>query len=207
MNWWRSPGHVQISSAYARVVDLAGEGCVMPMAASTKSWTLEELHRLPDDGNKYELVRGELFVTPPPTLAHETILSRLARLLDPYVAAHGLGLVYHPRSVVRFHGSEVEPDLLVRHPPIRADANWDTAAVPSLVVEVLSDSTRRRDRIQKRAFYMEAGVGDYWVVDPESGSIASVRPRREDVVAVDEQTWLPGGVSEPLVFAIPPIFT
>ncbi len=78
----------------------------MPMATATKRWTLEELHRLPDDGNKYELVRGDLFVTPPPTDAHETILARLTRLLDPYVAAHGLGFVYRPRAVLRFEGSE-----------------------------------------------------------------------------------------------------
>ena len=57
--------------------------------ASTKVWTLEELDALPEDGNKYELVRGELFVTPPPTYDHETILARLTRLIEPYVAANG----------------------------------------------------------------------------------------------------------------------
>jgi Uma2 family endonuclease len=86
----------------------------MHVATNTKRWTLEELHSLPDDGNKYELVRGELFVTPPPNDDHETILSRLSRILDRYVEANGLGLVYHPRSVVRVDGSEVEPDLMVR---------------------------------------------------------------------------------------------
>ena len=88
----------------------------MHMATVTKQWTLEEVHSLPDDGNKYELVRGELFVTPPPTDPHETIAARLSRLLDPYVAEHGLGYVYHPRAVMRFDGSEVEPDLMVRQP-------------------------------------------------------------------------------------------
>ena len=86
----------------------------MLMATQTKRWTLEELHRLPDDGNKYELVRGNLFVTPAPTEAHETILARLTMILVPYVAANELGLVYRPRAVVRFDGSEVEPDLMVR---------------------------------------------------------------------------------------------
>ena len=59
----------------------------------TKRWTLEELHSLPDDGNKYELVRGDLFVTPPPSEEHETILARLHALLIPYVAANALGMV------------------------------------------------------------------------------------------------------------------
>jgi Uma2 family endonuclease len=88
----------------------------MPMAMHANQWTLEELHSLPDDGNKYELVRGELFVTPPPTDEFETVLARLSRILNPYVATHGLGMVYHPPAVMRFEGSEVEPDLMVRQP-------------------------------------------------------------------------------------------
>ena len=79
----------------------------MAMPNAVKRWTLRELHSLPDDGNKYELVRGELFVTPPPTYDHETIAARLTQILVPYVASHGLGLVYHPRAVLRFEGSEV----------------------------------------------------------------------------------------------------
>ena len=68
----------------------------MHMATKTKVWTLEEVHSLPDDGNKYELVRGELFVTPPPPGGtHETILARLSRILDPYVESQKLGLVFH----------------------------------------------------------------------------------------------------------------
>ncbi len=77
------------------------------MTTAIKRWTLEEVHSLPDDGNKYELVRGELFVTPPPSVTHEEILSRLTSVLAPYVEANGLGAVYHPRAVVRFEGSEV----------------------------------------------------------------------------------------------------
>src|SRR3954470_2031730 len=129
-----------------------------------KPWTLEELHRLPDDENKYELVRGELFVTPPPTDNHETISARLTRLLDPFVAAHGLGFVYHPRAVMRFQGSEVEPDLMVRLPRSVRGAEWDSAPTPILVVEVVSGSTRRRDHQQKKTLYMEAGVAEYWIV-------------------------------------------
>jgi Uma2 family endonuclease len=63
----------------------------MAVATVVKKWTLEEVHRLPDDGNKYELVRGELFVTPPPGERHETILAQLTAILVPYVHEHGLG--------------------------------------------------------------------------------------------------------------------
>src|SRR6266550_3581132 len=128
-----------VSSAHARVSHNAEEGCVMHMATATKRWTLEELHSLPDDGNKYELVRGELFVTPPPTPGHETTASRLARILEPYVAKQQLGFVYRPRAVVRFEGSEVEPDLMVRQPPAAPNVRWEDMPVPILVAEIISD--------------------------------------------------------------------
>ena len=95
---------------HACVDQRAEEGWVMHMAAKPQPWTIEKMYRLPDDGNKYEVVRGELFVTPPPTDHHETIAARLTTILSPYVVAKGLGLVYHPRAVMQFEGSEVEPD-------------------------------------------------------------------------------------------------
>src|SRR5690242_17856882 len=156
---YRSSEHAEPSSGHACESPSGEEGGDMGMAATeTKIWTLEEVHSLPDDGNKYELIRGELFVTPPPTDYHETIGARLTRLLDPFVAANGLGLVYHPRAVMRFEGSEVEPDLMVRKPHPRPEKGWDSAPKPTLIVEILSDYTRRRDREQKKSFYLEAGV-------------------------------------------------
>jgi len=179
----------------------------MHMATATKRWTLEELHSLPDDGNKYELVRGELFVTPPPTVDHETILARLSRILEPYVAQQGLGLIYHPRAVLRFKGSEVEPDLMVRQPPAKPKTPWDQAPLPILLVEVLSDSTRRRDRMQKKTFYVDTGVEEYWIVDGESTTITSVRAGRADVVARGELTWSPDKATSPLTIDLAVVFS
>ena len=167
----------------------------MSMAMARKVWTLRELHSLPDDGNKYELVHGELFVTPPPSDEHETILARLTRMLDPFVAAHGLGLVYHPRAVMRVGKSEVEPDLMVRQPQAGTKRDWELAPIPVLVVEVLSDSTRRRDREQKKQLYMEAGVAEYWIVDPDGLSVTVVKPGKEERVERDVASWAPPGVS------------
>lgn len=178
----------------------------MAVATATKRWTLEELHSLPDDGNKYELIRGELFVTPPPTDNHETISARLTRILDPYVAAHGLGFVYRPRAVMRFEGSEVEPDLMVRQENNTPGASWDKAPIPILVVEILSGSTRRRDNVQKRSLYLDAGVAEYWMVDAERRSITSVRQEREDQVARDQMTWSAPGVSGSLTFDLSQVF-
>ena len=176
------------------------------MATRTKKWTLSEVHSLPDDGNKYELIRGELFVTPPPSEEHETIAARLARMLDPYVAANNLGLVYRPRAVVRFKGSEAEPDLMVRQPKTGSGRDWDNAPIPSLLVEVLSGSTRRRDLGAKREFYREVGIPDYWIVDPDRREVRIVRMGREDEMATERLVWTPAGTAEPLVIIVPAIF-
>ena len=101
------------------------------MVQGSKKWTLHELHRLPDDGNKYELVRGQLYVTPPPSDQHEELLAILHELLAPYVARHGLGRVYRPRAVLRRHGSEVEPDLMVRPIPPKQPIAWEEAPLPA----------------------------------------------------------------------------
>ena len=178
----------------------------MHMPSAVKQWTLEEVHSLPDDGNKYELVRGELFVTPPPTDPHETVAARLSRLLDRYVEQHGLGLVYHPRAVMRFEGSEVEPDLMVRalHPGDHPD--WDDAPIPILIVEILSPSTRRRDQVKKRSLYMDAGVAEYWMIDPERRTITAVRMGYEDVVSHETMRWRPEGAAEELTFDLARVF-
>jgi len=174
----------------------------MHMAAATKHWTLDELHRLPDDGNKYELVCGELFVTPPPSVTHETILVRLSRLLEPFVAKHQLGFIFHPRAVVRAEGSEVEPDLMVRA-ATPTGRDWQDLAVPILVVEVLSGSTRRRDLGSKREFYLDIGVAEYWIVDPRTKTIRVVRSGAADEVKSDEVGWYPSGAADALTVRVP----
>jgi len=177
------------------------------MANRTRRWTLDELHRLPDDGNKYELVRGQLFVTPAPTDAHETIGARLTRLLDPYVAANGLGLVYRPRAVVLIDDdTEVEPDLMIRQPQDKPGATWKDAPLPILIVEVESPTTYRRDRVFKRNVYLDAGIPEYWIIDGEERTIRIVRPGHDDTTASESVTWHPAGADTPLVIALADVF-
>ncbi len=178
----------------------------MQMATRTKRWTLAELHSLPEDGNRYELLRGELFVTPPPTDDHETIAARLTRLIDPYVAAHGLGYVYHPRAVVQRESSQVEPDLQVRAPQTAPRATWKSAPLPILIVEILSPFTRRRDLGVKRDFYSDLGIAEYWIVDAEDRTVRIVRGGREDEVARERFTWTPPGMESGLIIELDEVF-
>lgn len=171
------------------------------MVPAIRRWTLAEVHRLPDDGNKYELVHGELFVTPPPSDEHETVIARLTAVLVPYVVSNGLGLVYHPRSVIRRRGSEVEPDLMVRRPPPEPylrDSDWERVPLPLLVVEVGSGSTRRRDLGAKREFYLELGIPEYWFLDRPDRTLHVVRPGHDDRAVDDVYRWHPDGAAEGL---------
>ena len=170
-------------------------------------WTLEEFDRLPDDGNKYELIRGELFVTPSPSVSHETMLARLTRVLDPYVVAHDLGFVFHRGAVRRMRdNTQVEPDLMVRQLPEDPSAGWASPPLPILVVEAASPSTRRRDRLQKRELYNELGIPEYWIVDGLDRSVRIVRAGQADVVATETLTWQPAGVEAPLAIALVDVF-
>jgi Uma2 family endonuclease len=179
----------------------------MLMAAATMQWTLAELHRLPDDDNTYELVRGALFVTPSPTDPHEAIAARLTRIIDPYAAKHALGDVYRPRAIMLFEGSQVEPDLMVRQPhPNEESPTWETAPTPSLVVEISSRTTWRRDRNEKRELYCAAGVAEYWIVDRIERTITVVKAASADEVVREHMCWHPSGASEPLCFDLSEVF-
>mgnify|MGYP001575004723 CR=1 FL=1 len=178
----------------------------MAVSVATKHWTLEELDSLPDDGNTYEVIHGELFVTPAPTYDHETIAARLHRILEPYVERNGLGLIFRPKAVIQRSDSQVEPDLQVCQPQANRKATWRTAPVPSLVVEILSPSTKRRDREHKRRFYMELGVTEYWIVDPEQETVAVIKADRPDVTSGETITWSPAGASQSLTLDVAVLF-
>ncbi len=179
----------------------------MLMAPATSGWTLAELDQLPDDGNTYELLDGELFVTPAPSPAHERLAVVLREMLAPYVHAHHLGHVYTPHAVIQTDGSQVEPDLMVRAATSTLPETWADMPTPHLVVEILSGTTRRRDHEQKRAFYLRIGVAEYWIVDRWSRSIRVVRADVEDVINKSVLQWQPSAASEPLTINVAEYFT
>lgn len=179
----------------------------MHPARTAKRWTLDELHDLPDDDYyRYELIHGDLYVTPVPAPAHDSILARLRRELEPYAAANGVGLVWAPRSVIRVGESEVKPDLMIRKQPTSLTPDWTKWPLPSLVVEVVAPTTRRRDHVYKRDFYLEIGVPEYWVVDLRSRNIRVVKPGVPDDLVSETLLWSPAGAAAPLQLDVAPLF-
>ena len=179
----------------------------MAMPDTLDHWTLTGLHRLPDDGNRYELVRGQLFVAPAPSYAHQRLASVLGGLMQSYVEAHRLGEVAHPRSIIRIgDDTEVEPDLMVRPVPSPLPMRWEDAPLPILVVEISSGTTRHGDRVEKRNLYRDLGIPDYWIVDGERRIVRVVRPSVDDVDVAAVLTWQPAGVAELFEVGLPEYF-
>jgi len=124
---------------------------------------------LPNNGKRYEIVDGELFVTLSPLQRHQLVLANLLYFLTGFVKKHDLGKVYPaPFAVVFSEHDVVEPDIIyVSKARASVVTEKNIQGAPDLVVEVLSDSTARIDRTTKLKLYARYGVAEYWVIDPE----------------------------------------
>jgi Uma2 family endonuclease len=158
--------------ARSQALPAASDGRAWPIQGA---WTYEDYLRLPEDGNRYELIRGFLYVTPPPIYDHQFVLWCLSQTLGRFVHERRLGIVLMAPFAVRLPariGNPVEPDLVflwAEQQPRSGDKFFQGA--PALVLEVLSPSTRRRDRTIKLDAYRDAGVPEYWLVDPEARTV------------------------------------
>lgn len=135
-------------------------------------WTYEDYLRLPDDGQRYEVIRGHLYVTPAPNYDHQFTLTRCIVFFDLFVCSRELGeILVSPFDILLPKGiaSPVEPDLIffkTGNQPRRGDRNF--LGIPDLVLEVLSPGTRHRDRRVKFKAYQEARIPEYWMIDPDT---------------------------------------
>jgi Uma2 family endonuclease len=133
-------------------------------------WTYEDYLRLPDDGNRYEVIRGALYVMPPPAPEHQFSSAEISYQLSKFVRENDIGLVLTAPLEVRLPrgiASPVQPDVMFFRKG--NEPNWEMSAyegVPDLIVEILSPRTRRLDRTVKLQAYQDAGVPEYWLVDP-----------------------------------------
>ena len=182
----------------------------MAMPAQPTEWTVEMVRALPDDGNRYEVIDGELFVTPSPSLVHQRAVFELLDHLRAYVKEHGAGealaspadvVVYGPRKFV-------QPDLFVL--PLLEGAHiraWSEVGRLLLTVEVISPSTARVDRREKRDLYREKAVPEYWIVDTDDRTVERWRPNDTfPAVFTEALVWEPDPGSPALVIDLPAYF-
>jgi len=137
----------------------------MGMAISMPRFTIDDLDRFPDDGNRYELLDGVLIVTPAPNAAHQIIAGRLQTRLSEALAWPGHAHVVGPGAIVRAPRTQLEPDILVYPSRFSPRTDWRKITEHWLAVEVLSRSSRIYDRDVKRAAYFSLGVQQVWIVD------------------------------------------
>lgn len=135
----------------------------------------EDLIQLPVDGRRYELAEGELYVTPAPSPRHQWVSKQLQRQLESHFEGRHLGRVFDaPIDVILAPGDAFQPDLVVV-----TDASLITSraieGAPTLVVEILSESSVAYDRLTKSRRYAAHGVPHFWIVDIAHATIECYR--------------------------------
>jgi Uma2 family endonuclease len=162
--------------------------------------TYDDYVALPDDGNRYEVIEGELWVVPAPNRKHQDVVLNIAVELRNFVRAKQLGHVYvAPFDVVLSRTNVVQPDVLFISND-RLDIMTDAGATgaPNLAIEVSSSSTRRRDGVTKLHLYEEFGVDEYWIVDPARATV-TVHRRSGEKLAIVAKLQLDDVLQTPLL--------
>ncbi|HXU40462.1 MAG TPA: Uma2 family endonuclease [Blastocatellia bacterium] len=131
--------------------------------------TIAELDSMPDDGNRYELIEGELFVSCSPNRIHQTVSGNLFFSVRSYLIDNPIGEIWATLGVIFSEFSGVIPDLVfVSHERRNEIASGDRVmGSPDLVIEIVCPGAEneRRDRLVKRQLYGKHGVKEYWIVD------------------------------------------
>lgn len=157
------------------------------MSITTRPLTYDDLLQMPDDGKRYEIIDGELYVSPSPIPKHQELLGRLHVIMSLFVAEHGQGKVYvAPLDVRLAEHDVVEPDMLfISTERIGIIGETMITGAPDLVIEVLLPSTRARDESLKADLYARAGVQEYWLVDPQAQTLV--------IHTLEDGRWVPVG--------------
>lgn len=139
-------------------------------------WSYAEYARLPDDGNRYEVIDGEVCVTPAPGPPHQKIAGRLFLQMQPYIESNALGELFWDIDLLFQSGQYLRPDLTFV-PAAALDGVTDRGVEvrPGLVIEVLSPHSDRIDRKLKPVRYRDFGVPEYWIVDRFSRTVEVYR--------------------------------
>lgn len=151
--------------------------------------TADEYFALPDDGFRYELVHGVLVMSPSPMPWHQGVAIEILAQLLPHVRSHPIGKVFTETDV--HLGTDESGDDLVYRPDVLflstervRGKSKRLVGPPNLVVEVISPDSRRRDTLTKQADYERAGVGEYWIIDPQRQTMTFLRLRDGKFVEV-----------------------
>jgi Uma2 family endonuclease len=135
--------------------------------------TYDDYCLLPNDRNRYEVLDGELSVTPAPAIRHQTVLGNLYRFLANYIVANQLGnLFIAPTDLILAPATVVQPDLIfIANDRRHIVTERAIEGPPTLVIEILSPTTHRTDRVTKAQLYAKHNVSNYWLIDPDQRTL------------------------------------
>jgi Uma2 family endonuclease len=149
--------------------------------------TYDDYCELPNDRNRYEILDGELSVTPAPATKHQTALGNLYRFLANYVVANQLGKLFiAPTDLILASTTVVQPDLIfISTDRLHIITERAIEGAPTLVIEILSPTTHQTDRVTKAQLYARYQVPHYWLIDPDQQTLEAYELviNRYDLVA------------------------
>ena len=161
----------------------------MGMALTVRRYTVADLEQFPDDGNRYELLDGMLIVTPSPRLRHQAIASRIGAYFVAALQRSGDAMVFAPGAISSPPRTQLQPDVLVVPAHFTIASEWVDVTEHWLAVEVLSQSSRVYNREYKRDAYLELGVREVWLVDPQRKCFETTRARGIVQTVYDTIVW------------------
>lgn len=184
-------------------------------AIHRRRWTTTEVRFLMDESRhwpRYELINGELIVTPSPGVPHQVTVTELVFIVKTYLDQQGIGLpLASPADLELVPESITQPDVFVLDPQSLVEtvevAKWADFKRLLLAIEIISPSSVRIDRIVKRDFYLDAGVPEYWILDIEAEMIERWTQRRDfPEVCRESLVWLPENAKAPLTIDVLKLF-
>jgi Uma2 family endonuclease len=139
--------------------------------------TYDDYAALPNDGKRYEIIEGDIFMSPAPRTKHQKTIGNLYWILRTYLDSHPIGDLYlSPIDVILSYTNVVQPDLLfLSAKKLHLVSERGIEGPPDLIVEVLSPTTEKTDRITKSRLYAKFEVPHYWLIDPETKQIERFR--------------------------------
>jgi Uma2 family endonuclease len=193
-----------------------GMAAVEQQAVRRRGWTAAQVRDLIDESRawpRYELIDGELLVTPAPRVAHQVAVMEIWKRLESYVKINSVGFALtSPADIELVAENITQPDVFVFPPAEPADAEqgltWPDIKSLLLAIEIISPSSIRFDRIIKRDYYMDrAGVSEYWVVDLVAEIVERWSPSSK-TPTIDRESlkWQPEGAESALVIDLKSLF-
>lgn len=183
----------------------------MAMPNAVTEWTVDLVDALPDDGQRYEIIDGALFVTPPPSELHQVVAGHLYSLIKSYLKGSSVGRPMISPSDVRKEDrtrTRVQPDVFVLRLRDRGRPAYPYSLDDLLLaVEIVSPGNPHLDYQVKRELYLRNGVSEYWVINPDARNLSRWRNSTDPGEVLSERVeWHPTGMPAPFVIDLATFF-